>query len=481
MKGDGIFINDDARHSPSQEKKVSGTDNLGASGTHKLPSLESSIRMHDQTHGETDINIKHLAQSGKAGFLSAIKNFFMGIFTKSQSEISEKVRVKVAGQKIVVKGERFRGMLEALPKGKRIEEIWHLSDRITERLNKGEEILTAIFSGKALPPATTKEVSNLMLFIQLRHEVLHPKESFTNGAYSIEDPDGRLADFLDSCKEGYNRSSSHLEGLQNSSLGHGKRNAMRGIDIPGGVTTGLLDKRGTIHYGSIPQQENVQGSTRRLFIQTERHGCRLCPRNFKFWTKSFWVNTSGRAHRSMQFSDIGRAIKHACNYFEKSDEKSAIKYRSDRSEKLRGLSPKDIAETFKGLSLCEELEELKPYFSKDGTKRLPENARLVQTLEWLDIVAVIAKQNHTQEKWHLDLRGLAMDKLRQEDYSKFFKALDSIKSKLIDGMYTNNPNQKDRNLDKLFSWFLTSTKLDHPDRLGNEVMLSSNDLLSSKR
>jgi len=461
-------VNDEISiRSSSQGKQVSGTDNLNASDVQILPSQETSIRRHNQTHGETNINIKHAAKPGKEGFFSAIKNFFMGIFTKSQPEleIPDTVTVEeVTGEEIKVNGERFRGMLEALPMGEREGAAKNLDHLITERLGKGEIILQSVFSGKKLPPATTQDVSDLMLFIQLNHVALYPNESFTNGAYSIEDPEGKLADYLDSCKEGYDRSSSHLEGLQNALLCGGKSNAMRGIDIPGGVRTGLLDKRGTIHYGSIPKQEDVEGSTQRLFIQTERHGCRLSLRSFKFWTKSFWVNTSGREHRSMQFSDIGRAIS---NFFEKSDKKSGNKY---RSEKLPGLSPKDIAETFKGLRLCENIDALKPYFSKNGTKRLPENARLSTTLKWLDDVKTTAQYSQTSEKTNsVSLAGLEA----QFNYVSFFATLKSIKSKLIDGMYTDNP---ERDTEESFSQLLKSAGLNHPDRLGNEVMMSLNDL-----
>jgi len=63
----------------------------------------------------------------------------------------------------------------------------------------------------------------------------------------------------------------------------------------------------------------------------------------------------------------------------------------------------------------------------------------------------------------------------QTNYAKFFAVVDSIKSKLINGMYTDNPNDGDRNTEREFSWFLTSAELNHPDRLGNEVMMKLDD------
>jgi len=456
--------------SKGYKSKQSEITNTTLFAIREVPDREDVIQQSALTRSDANINLKKVAQPGKGGFLSAIKNFFVGLF-QPKLQMPETVTVWVANQRIHVNGERFRGMIEALPMTERGGAAGDLDERIMDRVSNGEFLLRQVLTGERSENASTQEVSDMMLYIQLRHEALHPNESFTNGVYSIEDPQGLLAHFLDSCNEGYNRTSSHLEGLQSASLGDNEQNAMRGIDIPGGVETGLLDKRGTIHYGSIPQQENVEKSTRRLFIKTERHGCRLSLRSFKFWTKSFWVNTSGLAHRSMRFSDIGRAI---CNCFKKSEEKSGI---NNRSEKVPGLSAKDIVKTLKSISNVEKLENLKPYFSQNGEKRLAENARLSKTLNWLDDVEKIAKQNQgTERKFFHHPEGNKILLRAKEDNKKLLDTLASIKSKLMNGMYTDNPNDGDRNTEREFSWFLTSTNLDHPDRLGNEVMMNLTDL-----
>jgi len=463
------FCNETDKLNALKKNQQSETDNTGLFDVKELPSQEDTLRNINLTHPETNINLQNSAQPGKGGFFNAIKNFFVGLF-KSDLQMPKSVPVWVANYKIDVSGERFRGMIEALPKGERDRAVGCLGKQITTRLKQGEKLLNSVLFGKQVPLASTKGVSDMMLYIQLRHEAMHPDESFTNGVYSIEDPDGRLAHFLDSCNEGYNRSSSHLKGLQSVPLGLLERNAMRGIDIPGGVMTGLLDNRGTIHYGSIPKQYQVDGSTRRLFIKTERHGCRLSLRSLKFWTKSFWVNTSGRAHRFMRLSDIGKAI---LNCFEKSDEKSGINY---RSEKLPGLHPKDIVETFKRMSLCQEQAALIPFFRHYGSYQLPENARLCDTLRWLDNLAMAAKRNQRRLEGYLRDTGENSDlRMENQKYSEFVAALDSIKSTLIHGMYTENPNNEKRTTERSFIWFLTSAKLDHIDRLGNEVMMSLED------
>jgi len=466
MKENETSIDENILLDLSKGKKVSETDNLGFFDANKIPSREYSIRMHDQTHPVTNDNIQHAAQPGKGGFLRAIKNFFLGLF-QPMLQMPKTVRVTVAGKEINVNGERFRGMIEALPKGERDEALGDLRNQITSRLRTGENLLKSALAGQQMLNVSTQAVSDMMLFIQLRHVALHPKESFTNGAYSIEDPNGHLARFLDNCNEGYYRTSSHLKGLQSDPLGPNERDAMRGIDIPGGVGTGLLDKRGTILYGSIPQQNNVQGSTRRLFIMTERHGCR-------FWTKSFWVNNSIRPHRSIRFSDIGSAIKHVCNFLEKSDEKSGINY---RSEKLPGLHPKEIVKTLGRLSICQKQVFLISFFRKEGKDSLPENARLFKTLEWLNSLENAASRDEVNYGTHLRRGGRKSTLIRADKkYAELYATMDSIKSTLIQSLYIDIPNNRNRNTPQTFSWFLSFAGLKHPDRLGNEVMMSLNDL-----
>jgi hypothetical protein len=114
--------------------------------------------------------------------------------------------------------------------------------------------------------------------------------NFREGAFTIEDPSGRLKNFLDSANS-YERPSSHLTGFQNLPGGHPRGVDIRGVEMP-------HDRR-TILYQAIPPEET--GGRNMLFLKMEPHGCR-------------GLSFNGTGHRPEVeaqmtfFSKLGRSI-----------------------------------------------------------------------------------------------------------------------------------------------------------------------------
>ena len=121
---------------------------------------------------------------------------------------------------------------------------------------------------------------------------------------------GKLLAYLKSCPESYTRSSSHLKGLQFSTLPDGDRNIQRGIDIAPGPD-GLPCGHKTTVFGAIPA---VGGDSQRLFLKTESHGCRLST-----LTREDAVAArrgTGGENRACRLGDVGEAISHGISFIE---------------------------------------------------------------------------------------------------------------------------------------------------------------------
>ena len=179
-----------------------------------------------------------------------------------------------------------------------------------------------------LPAPDAQDVADIMLFLEARAQA--SGNGFAEGAFSIEDADGRLAAFLNRCPEKYQRSSSHLNDTQSAEV-DGHRNTHRGIDMPGGMK-GLPHGHATVLFGVIPGGEGGVPA-RRLFLKAESHGCRM--------------NTlSGREHaagrddvpdRPKRASDLFSAIRHGLSFIQTRGKGSAAGSRKERRAMRRCL------------------------------------------------------------------------------------------------------------------------------------------------
>lgn len=245
---------------------------------------------------------RELLRSVKSG-LSGFLGWCGSHFASHQRELDRPyaIRVMVKGKE---KSVQFSGRSLAAMFGKDVvadesARTAHL-EQLRKRAENGRQLVKEILADGPMPLATPAAVADLTLY--LRCAAAANGEDFERGAFSVEDPKGRLYGFLDGCKEAYARSSTHLGDLQRMLI-DGHANTQRGIDLPAGPD-GMPGKIRTILYGGIPE---YNGQPRRIYIKPETHGCFLNkPRN---------IGRSSRFHgnRGYRFGDIKESICHGAS------------------------------------------------------------------------------------------------------------------------------------------------------------------------
>ncbi len=191
----------------------------------------------------------------------------------------DKLDVMVGGKTVTFEKWHYDRLVAAMPEADRprglngrTELANMLRAMLSERIARGLNILQDVRAGHgANHPASAANVADLTLAL---HAIgLSNGDKLPNGSFSVADPDGALARWLDTSDELYLRESSHLEAYQKMTV-DGHRNILRGIDVPEGPN-GLLAGMRTVHYGTIPDLTTADGNgpRRRLFLKCESHGC----------------------------------------------------------------------------------------------------------------------------------------------------------------------------------------------------------------
>lgn len=181
-------------------------------------------------------------------------------------EIPANLSVSVGDTNVIFVKSQYEQMVLETPDALRPKNVEELKALIKARVEKGREILKDVLAGNGFRhKATTRNVASLTL--ALHAATLNKKEFNERGAFSISDPDGRLYQWLDTCKEVYTRTSTHAKQYHHNTV-DGHMNMPRGLDIPTGVG-GLMGGMKTLHYFTLPA---VNGQPRRLYLKTETHG-----------------------------------------------------------------------------------------------------------------------------------------------------------------------------------------------------------------
>ncbi|MBQ4385885.1 MAG: hypothetical protein II823_08235 [Kiritimatiellae bacterium] len=191
----------------------------------------------------------------------------------------DKLDVQVRGRTVTFEKWHYEGLVAEMPESQRprgIEGRAQLADMIRNtlagRIENGLRILQEVRAGMGFRhAASAANVADLTLAL---HAIgLSNGDKLKEGSFSVSDPDGNLARWLDTSDEVYLRESSHLKAYQKMTV-DGHRNILRGIDVRGGQN-GLLAGMRTVHYGTIPDLKTPDGNgpNRRLFLKCESHGC----------------------------------------------------------------------------------------------------------------------------------------------------------------------------------------------------------------
>jgi len=227
---------------------------------------------------------------------------------------------------VQIDGRMMEAELRALPRSQREQMLREMPRILQERINHGFEIYSGVQNGTIHGPARPEDIRDLMTFLTAK--AMERGDGFSEGAFNIEDPGHRLKHFLDSCPEGYNRASSHIDGFQ-----AGQGGGHRGIDL------GLPYGKHTLLYGAMNKGMLGLGEDR-LFLKMEEHGCRLLQRDPQGAPPS----------RPWHLRDIGDFLGHAAGYFKTvlrtiSGGKLFPNARDSRKERI----PSDISRDFKSI------------------------------------------------------------------------------------------------------------------------------------
>ena len=208
------------------------------------------------------------------------------------SAVPDTLDVIIEGKTVTFEKWHYEQMVAAMPESERPRGLAgrdQLADQLktllTARITNGLAVLRDVCAGNGnLHKATMQNVADLTLALHTLG--LRNGEKLPDGSFSVADPDGRLAKWLDTSADVYLRSSSHLKAYQGMRV-DGHTNMLRGIDIPEGKN-GLMAGKRTVHYGTIPDLSHLEdadgcGPKRRLFLKCETHGvfyntaCREAP------------------------------------------------------------------------------------------------------------------------------------------------------------------------------------------------------------
>ena len=231
----------------------------------------------------------------------------------------DKLDVEVGGKTVTFEKWHYESLVAAMPKEQRPRGLagrdqlaTMLRDMLSERIGKGLKILSDVRAGLgAMHAASAKNVADLTL--ALHAIALSNGDKLPNGSFSVADPDGALAKWLDTSDEVYLRKSTHLEAYQKMTV-DGHRNILRGIDVPD-TGNGLLAGMRTVHYGTIPDLKtpNGNGPNRRLFLKCESYGCYHNPLSKADEAAGLTPNMRPRQSRDGDWSET---IHHTFSYFE---------------------------------------------------------------------------------------------------------------------------------------------------------------------
>ena len=230
------------------------------------------------------------------------------------SQLPDELDLPVDGVVVKLPKLHFQDMATTKSDIPRPNSIGELREMIGARINRGNEILRALLSGNVSRfEATTENAAALT--IALHVAALKKGEFMYRGSFSVADPNGHIARWLDSNPEIYQRTSTHATPYQEMWV-DGHLNMPRGLDVPTGMG-GLFNGMRTFHYFSLPDTNHLQdaggsGPNRRIFIKCETYGIFCSTAHFHPFQKAD-ARSEGMQTRSYRFGDVIESIQHGAS------------------------------------------------------------------------------------------------------------------------------------------------------------------------
>lgn len=309
-------------------------ERLGTAGVAHVPPETGEIAGPEEARvqarqdaPEMDRDLAGAAAPNREGFLSRVGQFFHNlkeVLFGQGFTLPPTVTVTMPdGGTIDYPSERLTDMIKTLPKAQRAGFANDIGQFLSDRINNGHDLLNSVCNGVAQRGPDTPAIADILLFLEAK--AVQSGHGFTEGAFSVEDPTGLLYQWLDSCPERYQRSSSHL-GHQTRMQVDGHLNTHRGIDIAPGHE-GLTSGKNTLLFGAIPADARL-ATGRRIFLKMESHGCRLNTLSRSDRVRGAADNAN--PDRPVRASDFGSMLGHGISFLNTRGKGSAPGSRKER-------------------------------------------------------------------------------------------------------------------------------------------------------
>ena len=193
--------------------------------------------------------------------------------------------------------------------------VEQLTAHLKARVNRGNEIIQSLLRGD-VSRFEANEQNVAALSIALHAAALKKGEMMYRGSFSVADPQGNIARWLDTNPNLYQRTSTHAKPYQMLQV-DGHLNMPRGFDVREGMG-GLLNGMRTFHYFSLPDQKHLNdvdkgsGPDRRLFFKCETYGIYFSTIHAKRTAKAD-SRTDAMRTRWYEFGDVCESIAHCAS------------------------------------------------------------------------------------------------------------------------------------------------------------------------
>ncbi|MBQ3683503.1 MAG: hypothetical protein II922_10605 [Succinimonas sp.] len=215
--------------------------------------------------------------------------------------IPDDLDVEIGNERLHFIKKHYETMIMDTPPAERPRSVAELKNLLACRIQKGRDIIKAVYAGQGHRYETS--LRNAACVTLAFHAATVKKGEYNDrGAFSVQDPDGYLYQWLDKCKEVYLRTSTHARAYHHKTV-DGHMNMPRGIDIPRNMG-GLMGGMRTFHYFSLPAENR---EARRLFLKCETHGIYNSTISDEEIEKS---RVSGMQVRKERSGDKSESLKH---------------------------------------------------------------------------------------------------------------------------------------------------------------------------
>ena len=231
-------------------------------------------------------------------------------------DLPAELDIRVDGRVVKLPKVHYAGMATTRSSISRPRSVGELRASLEARVRRGNDVLRALLSGNTELFKPTLE--NVVALTQAVHVAgLKKGEFMYRGSFSISDPEGNIARWLDKAENIYVRTSTHARPFQSLTV-DGHLNMPRGLDVPTGMG-GLFNGMRTFHYFTIPDTNHIvdaggSGPRRRLFLKCETFGIFCSTAHvINFGKNKESAKSEGMKSRYYQFGDVVESIMHGAS------------------------------------------------------------------------------------------------------------------------------------------------------------------------